>query len=225
MLASLSMAKDTTTDDQTEQARREAYEASTAQLGVAMPTTEEWWRWVINRRRQRKARRSDCLEASSFGSFARKVLRSMPDRFSVGITMAVEVSLEGRPVVHVVTVSGEDLQPLDYGDLDALRLAEALDEVMRIEAQEMTPDRGYSPAEAMTAADHVALNAITSRDESTARRSVLAFRRRRQVTPQLLERVLALYDQGGIGAVVADTHYSESYCFKLLRKARAEVAS
>jgi hypothetical protein len=47
--------------------------------------------------------------------------------------------------------------------------------------------------------------------------------RRYRPTLELLERVLKLYDDGGIEAVQKDTNYSASYCFKLLRKARNEV--
>ncbi len=158
-------------------------------------------------------------------TFTRNVVRSMPDHTPVGIAMGIRVDDIGRPAVLGVIISSEGLEPLGDKELAAIDLVEARDEIMRIEAQEMTPDRGYSPAEAMDAASQADLDRITSRDAGAALTSVRSARRRRQVTPQLLARVLDLYDQGGgsIQAVVAGTHYSESYCFKLLRKARAEV--
>ena len=95
---------------------------------------------------------------------------------------------------------------------------------MQIEAQQTTPDRGYTPSEAGAASAEDFVGVI-ARDAHGALTSVRTARRRRQVTPELLTKVLDLYERGGISAVEAGTNYSESYCFKLLRKARQEVAS
>ena len=158
-------------------------------------------------------------------TFSRKLVVGMPDHTPVGIAMGLQVDDAGRSTALGVLISSEGLEPLTDKELAAIDLVEAKDQLMRIEGQEMTPDRGYSRAEAMDAASQADLDEITSRDAGAALTSVRSARRRREVTPQLLARVLDLYDQGGGGikAVMAGTNYSESYCFKLLRKARAEA--
>jgi hypothetical protein len=158
--------------------------------------------------------------------FGRKVLRELPDRLPAEITMVMAVDDNVRTSIYSVQIDA----PVDALDDDALRLigstlVEARDEILRIEAQETTPDRGYTPAEASDATTADELERIISRDVRAARSAVRTARRRRQVTPELLARVLELYDEGGVEAVKSGTNYSESYCFKLLRKAREEVTS
>jgi len=149
--------------------------------------------------------------------FVRQIIRQLPDHLPVRITTAVTVSADGRALVHSMTI--DSLEPLDdaqFIDLGFPGGIEARDRSVQIEAQEVTPDRGYSPDDA---------DPDLGADVEAAYAAVRAPRRRRQVTPELLSEVLALYDQGGIQAVMAAKNYSESYSFKLLRRARAEVAS
>jgi hypothetical protein len=157
--------------------------------------------------------------------FVRTALRALPDHTPAEITMTIAVDDRGRADVTEIVISSARLEP--FGDAELVELGalvEARDELMKIEAQEMTPNRGYTRAEAesVSGAD---FDRVIERDAASALRSVKTARRRRQVTPELLARVLELNDQGGIEAVVRGTNYSESYCFKLLRRAREEVAS
>lgn len=49
-------------------------------------------------------------------------------------------------------------------------------------------------------------------------------RRRRQITPELLAQVVALYESGGIQAVEDQLHYSARYAWRLLARARKELS-
>ncbi len=135
--------------------------------------------------------------------------------------MSMTVGDDGRAPVNLVIISS--LEPLGDEQFDELGLPgliEARDGILRIEAQEMTPTRGYTPAEASEATPGE-FNSIIARDAEAARGG-LKTARRRKVTRELMANVLDLYDKGGIAAVMEGTHYSESYSFKLLRRARQE---
>jgi hypothetical protein len=159
--------------------------------------------------------------------FARKALRGLPDHTPAGITMVMTVHDDGKTGVHSVIITDEGFEELGDAELAEIgaKLIEARDEILRIELQEITPDRGYTPGEAGSAKPED-FETILAIDAGAARKSVKTARRRRQVTPELLARVLDLYDGdvGGIRAVMAGTNYSESYCFKLLRQARQAKA-
>jgi hypothetical protein len=155
--------------------------------------------------------------------FTRRATRLLPDHLPAEIGMTIDVNASGR--ADVVAVFLSSLETLGDAELTALGadLVNARDELVKIEAQEMTPDRGYTPAEA-SSANVEDFAAVIGRDADAALRSVRTARRRR-ITPELLAAVRDLYEAGGIQQVMAGTNYSESYCFKLLRRARQEVAS
>jgi hypothetical protein len=165
---------------------------------------------------------------SSRPKFTRTALKQLLDHLPAEITMTIELdeSRRGRVwAIHLLPAMG--IEPFDDPELIQLGgpgLVEARDELMKIELQEVTPDRGYSAGKAMEASRDE-LEALLARDEPAARESVKTARRRRQVTPEVLSQVLTLYDVGGIEAVVEQLNYSESYSWKLLRRARQEVAS
>jgi hypothetical protein len=153
----------------------------------------------------------------------------------VDIAMDLDVDEAGRSVPRMILITPRmsepgDLtstMPLDDATLAAVDLVEAKDQIMLIEAQTHTPGRGYTWGDVATAANagdvRQALELI-DRDAPAALTAVKRARRNK-ITPQLLERVLELYEQGGIDAVVEGTNYSEPYSWKLLRRARAEVGS
>jgi hypothetical protein len=64
--------------------------------------------------------------------------------------------------------------------------------------------------------------AIAIREEMAAT-SVRKIRRRRKITPELLEQVRDLYDRGGIGAVVDGLDMSPRNAWRLLARAREEL--
>jgi hypothetical protein len=139
--------------------------------------------------------------------------------------MTLTVRDGGKVDVHSVFISDLDLEPLGEDQLIDIgrRLVEARDEILRTELVETTPNRGYVPSEAGEATPADFLGVIAT-DFEASQRSVRTARRRRQVTPELLARVLDLYngEPGGIEEVHRALGYSESYCWKLLRKAREE---
>jgi len=157
--------------------------------------------------------------------FTRKVLRWLPDHTPVGITMTMTAHDGGKTSEHRIVISDEGFEAIGDDQLVEIgaKLIEARDEILRVELQEMTPNRGYTPEEASTAAPED-FEGIVARDAAAAGKSARTARRRRQVTPELLAKVLDLYEQDGISAVTAALDYSESYGFKLLRKAREEQA-
>jgi hypothetical protein len=154
--------------------------------------------------------------------FVRKVLRGVPDHTPAGITMGATMYEDGRPLWHFVFISDEGLEPLTDDQLGDIDLREVRDRVLAIEAQESTPDKGYTAAEAADApAEEFA--SIIARDYEDAYRAARASRRHRQVTSELLAEVLRLYDAGGIDKVKDGVVCSQSYAYKLLARARAEA--
>jgi hypothetical protein len=159
---------------------------------------------------------------------------ALPDGSSpVQIDMDLTVDDSGRSKARMVLITprrpDRDVapEPLDEDALARINLVEAKDHIMLIEAQTHTPGRGYSWADVKSAAESGGIAdalGVLDRDYPEALSAVRTARRRRQVTPQLLAEVLDLYDRGGgIQAVMKEKNYSESYAFKLLRKARQEV--
>jgi hypothetical protein len=118
----------------------------------------------------------------------------------------------GMPQLEAQSMATPAGQPLDMAVLANIRLDEELEWLLRMEAVMTT--RG--PDEESVRVD------IESWADAT--RAVKAVRRRRP-TRELLTQVLELYNQGGIAAVEKGTNYSQSYCFKLLRKAKEEIGS
>jgi hypothetical protein len=145
----------------------------------------------------------------------------------VNIDMDVEV-VAGGAVVHEIRISGNpdpspSTQPnvaLDPEALGRVNLVRALYEAITYEALLSSE----AVDELRSAHGHREAVQAWTRRWSEAASSVDTIRRRRQVTPELLRQVLGAYDRGGIAAV-QDLGYSESYGFKLLRRARQEVTA
>jgi hypothetical protein len=117
-----------------------------------------------------------------------------------------------------------DFPKMTPHDLDNLRLGRAFNGIVRDEAVRSTTERRLTPEEMKTLPAHEIFERVERR-EADAYHAAKGAQRRRPVTPQVLAKVLALYDKGGIEAVVAGTNYSEPYCWKLLRRARQELSS
>jgi hypothetical protein len=149
------------------------------------------------------------------------------------IVMDLTVDDDGRSHAQEIRirVAGGDtvgLPPLDDSALARIDLVKAKDQIMVLEALTHTPGRGASYNEIVEASrtgDLRQVFSVLDRHTPAAVAAMGTVRRRRQVTPELLTQVLDLYDQGGVQAVMDTLHFSESYSFKLLRKAREEQNS
>ena len=131
---------------------------------------------------------------------------------------------EGRPWAQTVLISALVNRPgLDAAALARIRLDEELEGLLQMELVSTTGE--------VTGVDWLAVldreggeDELVAYDQAAQKAASTAVRRRRP-TRELLAKVLELYEEGGIRSVQAKMNYSESYCFKLLRRARQELAS
>jgi hypothetical protein len=130
--------------------------------------------------------------------------------------MTVQMDDNGMPIVEAQSITPD--QGLGMAALTDIRLDEQLEWLLRIEAVRTTQavQQGRDEDEALD----VRVDIESWADATKAAKAV----RRQRPSRELLARVLELYEKGGIQAVETGTNYSESYCFKLLRRARQEVS-
>jgi hypothetical protein len=142
------------------------------------------------------------------------------------VTMRVEMDDDGFPWVKGVFIA----PPTDWPGLDAAMLARIkldrdLEGLLQKEALLTAMETMGPTLEEIDTKGWGEYDAFVVKLTEDSEKAATASLRRHRPTRELLARVLELYDEGGIKAVQAGTNYSESYCFKLLRRARKEVAS
>jgi hypothetical protein len=137
------------------------------------------------------------------------------------LTMEVEMDDDGVPRATGVNIALLPNWPgLDMATLAEIKLDKWLEGLMQTEV--MVTMLGADPGfvATMSSDEERALFERVARDSETVTKAAT----RRRPTKELLTKVLELYDAGGVRAVQAETSYSESYCFKLLRRAREELS-
>lgn len=152
-------------------------------------------------------------------------LHGRAGRTPVSALLTVEITDDGRPHLRELALAVPDGPPLPASDLDGISLTELLDSAVRDQVLRHNPVRwsaGEGPmrlgAFLGQAREHFAAG------ERAATVAARAARDRRSVTPDLLRRVLDLYDRKGIGAVMDELNYSERNARRLLARARTELS-
>jgi hypothetical protein len=131
------------------------------------------------------------------------------DSTPVTVTATVTVNADGKPSLANVA-----FKPVPLGA--RLAFDDLLDMFVQLEI--------LQTANQLRTPDVVASYNSLPEDQLGQLERAAATARRKKPTPEFLDKVLRLYDGGGIQAVAAGTGYSESYSFKLLRAARQAAA-
>jgi hypothetical protein len=142
------------------------------------------------------------------------------------VTMDVEMDDDGVRWVHGVFIAPLPNWPgLDIATLAQIQLDVELEGLLQTEAIVTTMETRGPTLEEIEKNGDAEWDALRREVNTGVEKAAKSATRRRRPTRELLAKVLELYDKGGIKAVQAETNYSESYCFKLLRRARQEVES
>jgi hypothetical protein len=176
------------------------------------------------------------MEGSDFVPLAGPGHIPVPRRFSVsGLgwldehrvtyhwTVLVNMADDGTPQWGGLVISprppGGPIPPDDMPRIDLNRL---LDEAIKVQISKVV----QPPADVGAALDVSAealVDLLHAHDAAISNRAKQA-RRRRRITPQLLDDVVRLYDRSGIAAVCDELDVSERYAWKLLARAREASA-
>jgi hypothetical protein len=141
------------------------------------------------------------------------------------VYVKVHMDDEGIPWVDRLVVALVPDGPLDMATLAQiqLQLDKEVEGLLQAEAIVTTLETRGPTIEEIDKKGYAELDDLIREVGAGVEKAVKSATRRRP-TRELLEKVLELYDDGGIKAVQAETNYSESYCFKLLRRAREELS-
>ena len=137
-------------------------------------------------------------------------------RWDVGVAM-----VDGRPHAQWVMTRSKQ-RPMSPELLREIDLVAVLDAAVQYEAgrQAHGSEVSVASSELDQAEGEGGFARLLDRDDSRAPRPA---RRRRNVTPELLTRVLELYEKSGIHVVMDEFDYSERNARRLIARARKEL--
>lgn len=159
----------------------------------------------------------------------------MPARFAIQlrtrvrhtwIRAAVDIEVvNGEPHMRVLTLAGEGGEPLSAAVLSKLSLTDILHRAVQQKALEITPVHWEpsGPEPITWGAFKAQLISAIEADERAALTAARSATNRRRVTPDLLRRVLAVYEAKGVDGIIDDLGYSERNARRLLARARKEI--